>query len=1491
MRQIIILVTLLAIVAATTELSARTEIGASLDAITLTTTGFILLAAYAFGELFRRLRLPALLGYLAAGMLFGPSFAELVFGTSGVAPIGEGALGQLELINMLAVGVIGTMGGGEIRLADLREGFRKIATVTVSVFVLVLPIVTGIVLGLSFFAPGIVPFLADVSTPAKVAAAILLGALAVGMSPAATLALLLEVRAQGRFTSLVLGIVVLADLVLVATFLLALAFAKLLISPEGFTTERLLGALPVIGAEFGWAILLGLFVGLAFIAYLRLVRRELLLFSLGIIFVTSFVASRLHAETLLAFLVGGFVVQNFSKHGHTLIEAFENIALPVFVIYFTTQAANLDLVSFTVYLPLTLILVTVRIGLFYFGVGAGAKIAKVEDKERKQLRISFFSQGGVDLVLAAMVAQAIPGWGTEVQTVTMATILIYIVIGPPLLARALDDAGESAAARERGAETLEARKGQHHAPQREPTFPTLTTANAALDVRLEELRQSVTGVFEDVVRATIVARSEQRRGTLSSLAHTITAALDPAAAFDGAGQLDHGVLRSRLGRMHAELARASAQWNSVEMIPLEPSVLEDMFDGLAVAEPFASNYRVVREPGLFESRGSRVQRLIRFGRRVRRAVFGPGVRTVPLGRLWRYHVALDIPVAFWSTVRAEENEAWARLVSHYRITWQTLEDILAGRQPKVERNVLRSLSVTGSHPAAGSHHHGELERVEVETPWTPMQALTEAREAAEDREQSLVSLLEDNDTHLEGELGAALADAWAAFIASVEVVGTLEHASWRYRVSARYDAAQAATAELRERIDRDLRIAAGVRDHATAVAHAWELARSARDAASNIARELDDRLSVVRPELEKARELCPTLAEDWDGENGRVAEAGASLAAMLERAAATLDAVTRRLHRPETIREHRFGLSRGLISVPEVVTPAPTASLRVGGEREDRRYPIRLRAWLRQTLVRELTVALLDEEAETGRRIGTITVSVHHARQVLDYHLLTMQSNPEQVDRGAAERISGLIERAALDVAEVVRAAEDGLMTRVEQAIDSSLPSVIEGRWEEVQRKLRRLDDGAVSRAALVEWLRSRWRSSSARVRHGARRFAEEVAAVFVEHSTPASIAAYRELLFGKRTTMSEAYERLFTSVPAESVGLVVERAEAQSLTAAIERWLAGRGGPILVRGDRGVGKRTLVRQVLTQMGEKVEPGWVSLSPTFEREPQVAAALAELMKRPRASDFRTLERRTHLRAGLDKKRVKTAIVVENAERLFRRTPDGLRRMRHFFDLVSATSAEVLWVVLLSEPAARLLDPALELGGRFPATVHVSPMSTRELAQVLTVRHRLSGYELRFDHHAPTLHEWIRSPGTAWRTRRGTGDAMYERIHALSGGNVRQALRIWLAGARLDDRGDGQIVVGPMDAVTDPLLRDLPLVSRVLLATLLLHGPLRRSELGVVTDLRGGRGLDAEVTRLAHLGLVVLESSPDAGANDDPLVDVRTRLVAPLTEELRACNML
>ena len=121
-----------------------------------------------------------------------------------------------------------------------------------------------------------------------------------------------------------------------------------------------------------------------------------------------------------------------------------------------------------------------------------------------------------------------------------------------------------------------------------------------------------------------------------------------------------------------------------------------------------------------------------------------------------------------------------------------------------------------------------------------------------------------------------------------------------------------------------------------------------------------------------------------------------------------------------------------------------------------------------------------------------------------------------------------------------------------------------------------------------------------------------------------------------------------------------------------------------------------------------------------------------------------------------------------------------------------------------------------------------------------------------------------------------GVERYERLVRLSGGNVRQALRLWLAAAHLDPDVPGLVVVGPLPGHATPLIEELPLSSRVLLAALLLHGPLRRADL---VDLHGAHALDLddELARLAHLGLVIFEH---VGRTDVRVIGVDTRSTTP-----------
>lgn len=1522
MRQLLVLLVLVGLMQAAVTYGGAVSTGA-FDPLTLFTTGFILIGAYVMGELFRRMRMPALLGYLAAGMLFGPKLSVIVLGNEGLAPIGAGVISELGLINVLAVGVIGTMGGGEIKLADLRENVGKLAAMCMAVFVLVLPLVGGLVLGLTFIAPSLVPFLAELPLAGRIAGALLFGALAVGMSPAATLALLQEVRAHGRFTSLVLGVVVLGDLILVATFLLLLALAKLLVSPEGLSLASLAEQLPHIAAEFGWALAIGVVVGVIYILYLRFVRREVLLFSLAVVFVTTWVCNRLHAETLLAFLVAGFVVQNFSRHGHTLVEAFERISLPVFVIYFTSQAAGLDLISVTKYLPLTLMLVALRIGLFYFGIGYGARKAGIEETTRKQLQVSFFSQGGVDLVLAAMIADAIPGWGVEVQTVTVATILFYVIGGPPFLARALDAAGESAAARERGAEDLESRMstrtGASH-PIRSETSRELDRPDSQdpiLAARLAELHAIVLRLRNDLIDGQILARARQRRHIVTDLAQTISHTFDELCLKDADPDAVSSSAARGIAELDAGIAIMGGQHSHAQFQPFDGRTLTRLFGEIDAAQRFGESYRIPRTADLFEPRGGRLTQLIRWVRRVRRSIAGPGVRTVPIGRLWRFHMTLEVPVALWSTTRPAEGEIWHALLDHYRVTRMQLEALRDGSY--------ESVSVAAPDEVAEHAGHGHPQGPETLDPAAAApkpisldEWLSKARARASERSATITERLAQLDEELEQGLPRGLARAWTSFLDSVELAGTLERPAWRYRPSSRYDVAQAATADLLERSASDRNRAAGRFDALLALAHGQHVARIIRSAATEFEERFAAALTELGEDFDQAGEHCRDLGQDPGSQN-----MGAQLRRSLAKMGVHVDRLRRQLSTLAQIEPAAIRVA--LTGCPEQLEPSVEIALDADAAVGDaRRVKIRLRAWLSQTLVQDFGVTRSAAEQELGTGLANLRQALGHIAQVVDYHLgpdavaratLRDASKPgseQGLDHGLGERIGGLLARAQGQVEELGKGARVHVEEKIAVAERASLGPIVAHRWEDIRRRLRRLDD--TPRATVLDWLRDRSESTITAISRLGRNFADELSALFAARPTHGALESWRAVLFGPRSSMPEPYQRLFTSVPAENVGLLIPRPQLAVLTEQAERGISSGGGPILLYGERGAGKRTLVRQLLSSLGERVEMRWLRLSPSFDREADVTRELMQWFALPidelHPPDFGGVSqrvqaltpaswRRAELRIddvdgvlgnsgpvdGLEERRM--LIVVENSERLFRRTHAGLECMRRFLELVAATSDHVLWVVLMAEPAVQVLDAALELRARFPAPIRVPPMTANELAQVLDYRHRLSGYALRLEPGAPSLAGWVRGPGTAWRLWRRHEDATYERLAQLSGGNVRQALRLWLAAAHADVEDAASVVVGPLPADACPLLDELPLSSRVLLAALMLHGPLPPTDLRAVYG-QHALDLDGELARLAHMGLVQLDESSHAIGT---VVNVETRLVQPLTLELRTCNLL
>jgi Kef-type K+ transport system membrane component KefB len=393
---------------------------------TLLVFGFLILAAYTVGEIVTVVQLPKVTGYLAAGILFGPSALGVVSLHS---------IAELAPVSRLAVALIAFLAGAELRWSELRDRARPLLTMLGAELALSFVALMALLVG----ARAYVPFLSGLPMPETVVLSALFASVAIVHSPAVVMALLTETRARGPVARTTLGMVLVADIVVVLLFSGLLAVTRTAVP----TTSAGGPSLGLVAWEIGGSLLVGAALGGAIALYMRFVKRELLLFAIVVTFFGSEIARLAHVEVLLTLLVAGFVVENGTKQGAAeLLHAMERSAAPVFVVFFALAGAAIIVRDVLLIWPIAVAIVAVRALAIRFGCQIGARLSKAGDLERRYVWMGLVAQAGVAIGLVAVVSEAYPERGSQMATLFLAVIAINQLLGPVLSRIALKRSGE-----------------------------------------------------------------------------------------------------------------------------------------------------------------------------------------------------------------------------------------------------------------------------------------------------------------------------------------------------------------------------------------------------------------------------------------------------------------------------------------------------------------------------------------------------------------------------------------------------------------------------------------------------------------------------------------------------------------------------------------------------------------------------------------------------------------------------------------------------------------------------------------------------------------------------------------------------------------------------------------------------------------------------------------------------------------------------------------
>ncbi len=394
--------------------------------------GLLLLGGVLGSEVLELVKLPHLTGYLAAGVLAGPHVLHLIDHSTVVA---------LSEVNTLALALIALAGGLELKLSTLREVARSLYFGTLLHSLLGLFVLSGAFLLMRQW----VPFAADLGFSAAIGVALLWGVLAISRSPSATLGILSQTRPDGPLTRYAVAFVMSSDIVVVTMMAGAMMVARPMLLPG---SEISMDSLSQLVHELYGSVTVGTTLGLALALYLRFVGKSLIivLVLLGYGFTEG--VRYLHLEPLLTFIVAGFVVQNLSGQGDRLLHAIERTGAIVFVIFFATAGAHLDLPLLAQLWPVAVSLALIR-ATTTFGLQAlSSRVAGDSPTIAKYGWTPLISQAGLTLGLSVLIEREFPEIGEAFRSLVIATVALNEVLGPVLFKWALDRTGETGKAAE-----------------------------------------------------------------------------------------------------------------------------------------------------------------------------------------------------------------------------------------------------------------------------------------------------------------------------------------------------------------------------------------------------------------------------------------------------------------------------------------------------------------------------------------------------------------------------------------------------------------------------------------------------------------------------------------------------------------------------------------------------------------------------------------------------------------------------------------------------------------------------------------------------------------------------------------------------------------------------------------------------------------------------------------------------------------------------------
>ncbi len=350
-------------------------------------------------------------------------------------------------------------------------------------------------------------------------------------------------------------------------------------------------------------------------------------------------------------------------------------------------------------------------------------------------------------------------------------------------------------------------------------------------------------------------------------------------------------------------------------------------------------------------------------------------------------------------------------------------------------------------------------------------------------------------------------------------------------------------------------------------------------------------------------------------------------------------------------------------------------------------------------------------------------------------------------------------------------------------------------------------------------------------------------------------------------------YQRLFRSETLNNEDLFVGRDHAlTTLNIAFETWKKERFSTVIISGERGAGKTSLIHYFINsvQKGTKT----LILSPVHTT--YTPMQLFDFLNNFFSKQLFTIQDWADYLNASGKK----IIVLENIQYLYYRKINGFEALHLISELIYLTHKSVFWVFTCSKYTYQYLDKSIQISEQFSSHIEMDDIDQDTMTNALTKRHKMSGYDLFFEEPPKEYLSKKFLKSSAEDKQKMLKDEFYKDINKIAKSNFKIAFMYWLRSTT--DVRESMIHMRSLKNIDLSFLEKLAPVKLFVLNTILLHEKLKTKDIITITRLEA-KEVRRIMNALYETGLLILD--------DEQYYNINTLLYRQIVTLLKSKNFI